>query len=146
MNNISKSSIYLIVTLILLGVGALGYKNVNEPTITQDECNITSKGCQFRLENALMTVKFDQKPMTEEELYITFELPSTHTVSKAWIEGVNMYMGKTPIMFENPSSNRGITFLGSCNLNEMTWRMYLVLVNKESGEISTFSTTFFTYR
>ena len=64
-------------------------------------------------------------------------------IVNAWIEGVNMYMGKTPIIFEQTPSV-GITFLGSCNLPEMKWRINIEAQNNE-GEINHYSAFFYTY-
>ncbi|WP_395343238.1 hypothetical protein PN836_002955 [Ningiella sp. W23] len=88
------------------------------------------------IENHTITVSFEQTPVSEEELFLNFELPETVKIEDIWIEGVNMYMGKTPVLFEDENApNRGVTFLGSCNLDEMQWQLKVQLsVNSKQGQ------------
>ena len=79
-----------------------------------------------------LTILFTQSPIVEEELFIVFESPERFQIKRAWIEGDNMYMGKTPILFENANKpNLGLTFLGSCNLAEMKWLLFVELIDTE---------------
>lgn len=65
----------------------------------------------------------------EEELTVTLSIPIQRVFQRAWIEGVNMYMGKLPVVVEGSHtigthvSYDAITFLGSCSEPNMRWRM-----------------------
>lgn len=91
-------------------------------------------------------MEFEQSPIVEEELYINFSLDERWILEKTWLEGVNMYMGKTPLMFEDANnSTRGVTFLGSCNLAEMQWRMYVQVREKDTDNTEILTASFSTY-
>jgi hypothetical protein len=124
-------------------VGAIGiyYENVKSSSYHQSECDLSVSECVFRLENDQMTVKFLSDIVVEEELFLEFDLPQDLRLENAWIEGVNMFMGKTPVMKEGETY---LTFLGSCNLETMKWRLVFTVTNK-NGQAFTRSAIFFTY-
>lgn len=130
--------------MVILGIYLA---NVNDPLNSTGECDITSDICKVRVLNSQLSVKFEQVPQTEEELYLNFDLGRGLSIEKAWIEGVNMYMGKTPVLFEDPKNReRAVTFLGSCNLAEMQWRLHLKVKKDDSEELSSISLGFSTFR
>jgi hypothetical protein len=138
----------IIVTIILLCVAVSGVylTNVNESLNQDGECDITNNTCELRVFNQVIRVKFEQRPVTEEELSLNFSHSDTLTIKNAWVVGVNMYMGKTPVLFENPKrSERAVVFLGSCNLQEMHWRLYANIKNSATDEVALVYVTFSTY-
>lgn len=67
------------------------------------------------------------------------------TVKKAWIEGVNMYMGRTTVFLEKPEGQNianGWFFLGSCSEPTMQWRLFIAVETDKGEEIMSFD--FFT--
>jgi hypothetical protein len=77
---------------------------------------------------------------TEEEILLTISVPEGIVVSATWVEGVNMYMGKTPVI---PENDHYTTFLGSCNLATMEWQLNINTKNK-SDQLETYLVTFYT--
>jgi len=135
-----------LLTLIFIVVLGLLYNNVNKPLTTNDACTISEKMCIISQENVTIRIEFDQRPIVEEELFVNFELNDDWTIEKTWIEGLNMFMGKTPIMFEDANNNkRGVTFLGSCNLAEMQWIMYIQIKQKDTDNTQLLTASFSTY-
>ncbi len=129
--------------MLIFGI-YLGY--VNTSLNNEAECNLTNSACNVSLGEQYLSVRFLQTPVAEEELLLEFDMPPNYHIDKAWIEGINMYMGKTPVMFEDANSkNRGVTFLGSCNLQEMQWRLFVELEHIESSERHRASFDFYTY-
>ena len=100
-----------------------------------------------------LEVSFAPYPVVpEEEIIVSFQLPSTlglqvdsKTQLKAWIEGVNMYMGRSPVIIENSLADgavQGVFFLGSCSEPKMHWRLY-IQVSDTNGEQSYYETVDF---
>lgn len=91
-----------------------------------------------------LRIKFIQPPKVEEELLVNFDISPGNTIKKAWIEGANMYMGKTPVIIEQlgpDKINQGITFLGSCSQPDMEWLLF-VEIDNNAGKTEVYSTTF----
>ncbi|WP_051275286.1 hypothetical protein [Aestuariibacter salexigens] len=117
------------------------------PSTDDGLCNITQRACQFRLHNGVGTLEFLNRPVTEEELTLALKLPDDAAFESGWIEGVNMYMGRTPLLFENKAQGADsihlVTFLGSCNLDVMEWQLTLQIAEDNRVELRqfTFSTS-----
>ena len=126
-------------------------QQINKRLTNKGDCDITQTSCSFLVQGKTIGVGFLKTPITEEELFLDFSLENGLTIKKAWIEGINMYMGKTPIMFESTNSPlKGVTFLGSCNLREMKWRLYIEIGVEEhqdqnAAPTQLVSTTFSTF-
>jgi hypothetical protein len=142
-----KGPMILFVSALMMVILGIYFANVNDPLNSKGVCDITSDTCTMRVFNSQLSVKFEQAPQTEEELYLNFDFGRGLSIEQAWIEGVNMYMGKTPVLFEDPANRgRAVTFLGSCNLAEMQWRLHLKVKKDDSEELSSFSVEFSTFR
>jgi hypothetical protein len=91
-----------------------------------------------------LRIKFKQTPTVEEELLVTFDISPGNTIKKAWIEGANMYMGKTPVIIEQlgpDKINQGLTFLGSCSQAHMEWQLFVEIINT-TDNTEVYSATF----
>ncbi len=126
--------------LVFTAFAGVYFGNVNEKLNKSNECLLDSLACHYEFEGKYFSLIFEQVPQTEEELFIRFDLPENYRVKNAWIEGINMYMGKSPVIFDD-SPQRGVTFLGSCNLDTMQWALYVKLeklnadpINQEQNE------------
>ncbi|MFC4699436.1 hypothetical protein ACFO4O_04600 [Glaciecola siphonariae] len=146
-NSLPISRIILFIALLCAAIYGVSVSYVNESLIKNNDCDITASECVFSAFNRPVSVKFEQAPVAEEELFIRFELSDDIVVQNSWIEGVNMYMGKTPVLFESAQdNNRAVTFLGSCNLSEMHWVMFIELKNNATGEVALKQATFSSYQ
>ena len=135
-----------LLSLIFIVITAWLSNNVNNTLNHNHDCNLSLEICEILLDGQNFSIEFEQKPVVEEELYIKFVIPTGWVIENAWIEGVNMYMGKTPVMFESPDNlSQGITFLGSCNLAEMNWIMYVKVDQKGSTNSHLLALPFTTY-
>lgn len=82
----------------------------------------------------------------EEQTRFELRLADTSRLNKfvvreAWIEGLNMYMGKTSVYVDEPSdpkSVKGWFFLGSCSEPKMQWRLYMKVTTEKGEEILSF--------
>lgn len=69
----------------------------------------------------------------EEEIPMEFIVDEKYTLSHIWVEGMNMYMGRTPVLIDSNNNKVGVMFLGSCSEPQMQWRINVELVN-ENGD------------
>ena len=125
------------ILLLLALIFGVYLSNVNKVLLVDGICDITVSSCKFEALDQVVSVSFEQKPVPEEELSLNITLPERLEIQTAWVEGINMYMGKSPVIFENPSNaGEGIVFLGSCNLSEMQWRLLIEFSDTQSNERS----------
>lgn len=146
MNKLHKNyKAYALAGLILLVLGGATLNNVNKPLTENGMCIIQEKFCTFSDDEVHVSVEFEQVPVVEEELFVKIDVTPNWHLQNAWVEGVNMYMGKTPVLFEdNTNTKRGVTFLGSCNLSTMQWQIYIEIENNNTGIVKTIPVLFST--
>jgi len=137
----SKQTLILFIVLLAISLSGIYYKNVNNPNKQSETCDLTVGKCTFVYENDEILVKFLSPIVTEEEILLSIELPQELKLIEAWVEGVNMFMGKTPIM---QTDDAYVTFLGSCSLAKMQWQLNLN-VEKQNGQVKTYSAAFYTF-
>jgi hypothetical protein len=137
---ITKSNIALFVALLLISISGACYKYVTSTKTDHLECQIAVDSCTLLNESGAIRIKFLTAIETEEEMLLNIDLPKGLSLDEAWIEGVNMFMGKTPVMLEN---NQYITFLGSCSLSKMEWKLNLKISDK-NGLVQLYSAIFYT--
>lgn len=99
-------------------------------------------------ESTRLNVEFKDFPIkVEEEVWAKIYLDSGWKLKRGWIEGVNMYMGKTPLLIEAESEEKNeyevIFFLGSCTEPQMHWRLVTEWSSPDSKEGSYQSVTAF---
>jgi hypothetical protein len=144
---IKKGRILVFISAVIAVILGIYLANVNDTLNAGGECDITRNTCKINVLNSQISVKFEQPPITEEELFLEFEFGKGIMIEQAWIEGVNMYMGKTPVLFEDSSKpQRAVTFLGSCNLSQMQWRLHLNVKTDDSQMPTSVSVPFSTFR
>ncbi|AWL11949.1 hypothetical protein HMF8227_01474 [Saliniradius amylolyticus] len=101
-------------------------------TLNDEPCQLDQGSCPIQLGPRQGRIMLTPQPIPlEEELTLQFELPEGWQLNSAVIEGVNMYMGQIPVIFEGP--NRGITFLGACSEPRMQWRLALRLEQQDQN-------------
>lgn len=79
-------------------------------------------------EQAQLSVRFAALPVQiEDEIYADLRLAEGWELQRAWVEGVNMFMGKTTVIIETQQKQTGeagvVFFLGSCQKPTMHWRL-----------------------
>lgn len=141
------SQIIFISLVIVVFFGA-NWANVTKSLISGQECQLRDNACFFSNDDMELSIEFMQAPVVEEELTLNFTFSDNVLVQGAWIEGVNMYMGKTPVIINTlnyRSPLTGITFLGSCSQASMQWRLMLEVKTKEAEKTFIYSASFTTH-
>lgn len=151
-------SLTLVVLCLLFVLVANKYStNVNSLLTKGGECTLQDRVCQFVDELGSISINFEQLPVVEEEMNVEVRLSEHLLLKNAWVEGINMYMGKIPIIprreaefnFENRNLNaeklfHGLFFLGSCTEPSMQWAMVLEVENKNTLQSSVYRVRFTT--
>lgn len=140
MNQSIKSILFLgaFVVLISLAVFLTGLEKTTETTGKQ--CSLdTTLMCQFNsvdTDAAQVIVKFLGKVQVEEQNQFQLIMSENLELAHAWIQGVNMYMGKIAVINtdqraqENPDKHNLSFFIGSCSEPLMRWQLIIELDNK----------------
>lgn len=131
-------------SLVLAVLAGLYLDSVNNTLNQSEQCIFFDNTCSFDSQHLDLHISFLDAPIIEEELFISFEISQGNQIKSAWIEGINMYMGKTPIIFEDEKSKdklKGVTFLGSCSEPKMQWQL-LVEVKDKAGQTKVYSALF----
>jgi hypothetical protein len=138
----SKQALIPFVVLLITSLAGVYYKNVNSSGASQENCDLSLGKCTFVYGDDEISVNFLSPIVTEEEVLLSVELPPNVKLTEAWIEGLNMFMGKTPVIEE---AGRYVTFLGSCNLDTMHWQLNMKVEDK-NGQVTSYSAVFSTSR
>jgi len=136
----SKQTLILFVALLIISFSGVYYKNVNSIHAPQESCDLSLGKCTYVYGIDELTVNFLSPIVTEEEISLTFDLPPHAKLTEAWVEGLNMFMGKTPVIEEE---GRYVTFLGSCNLDKMHWQLNFK-IEDQNGQVTLYSAVFYT--
>lgn len=102
------------------------------------QCALVDGKCALSFKQQQFSITISPQPIVlEEELTVDFIYPQKMQLTSAWVEGVNMFMGKTRILLSETIEDQqdkmttGMLFLGSCSEANMRWR--LVTEFKEDG-------------
>ena len=133
------ASIFALITLLI----AVSIINNHD-----DDTVVAAKSFVLNQEVAVEMQPFPIRIEEQTFFQLSFSngLSATELEINAWIEGINMYMGKNQANIElDPETGKlqGWFFLGSCSEPIMQWRFYLKL-KRENGEKQTLSFDFFT--
>lgn len=92
-----------------------------------DSCTFVNERCEFLINGNLSIAEFSEKVEPETSITLVLDVPAGTKIESAWIEGVNMYMGKVPVLLENKNNGKwsGWFMLGSCNESTMKWQLRL---------------------
>lgn len=92
-----------------------------------NSCRFNNDSCTFSLNQKHATAEFSEHPQPEESVTLTLHMPEGTVIESAWVEGVNMYMGKVPVLLEKQEDNTwtGWFMLGSCSEPTMNWQVRL---------------------
>ena len=92
-------------------------------------CTLYLQKCDIQLNEGPLQVVILEQLVVEELIPVKISLPTPLKVEQIHIEGINMYMGKIPVLLENtePEKWSGWFMLGSCTESEMKWQLRLNL-------------------
>ena len=99
-----------------------------------NSCNFVNETCEFLIDGEVAIATFSTMPEPEESVTLKILIPENQEIESAWIEGVNMYMGKIPVLLDNDGQGKwsGWFMLGSCSEPVMKWQLRLNIKDKES--------------
>jgi hypothetical protein len=127
---ILMASFIVIVTIIYINNSQ--YNNVSNPLPNSQTCHFVDGECYVASNGDLIQASLLSPLRIEEEIHVEFHFPAGVTPEMAWVEGVNMYMGKIPLFLTSSTDNSytGWFMLGFCSEPKMQWRLMLKLNNR----------------
>ncbi|MEP2652259.1 MAG: hypothetical protein ABJH06_09695 [Paraglaciecola sp.] len=135
----------IIIAIILVVIGFLFSLNTTLGPNETVQCNLTKQQkCELVNNAEFITVEFLQDIELEEELNLHILTSPTLKIKKMWVQGVNMYMGKTAVLIDNvketsfQKSYQGVLFLGACSEPNMKWQLIILTESQDKGEQSWF--------
>ncbi|APD94210.1 hypothetical protein BM523_09485 [Alteromonas mediterranea] len=110
---------------------------LNETSVVNgigNSCNFVNETCEFLIDDKLSIASFSIAPEVEESVTVKLLIPEGEVIESAWIEGVNMYMGKIPVLLDNVEAGQwsGWFMLGSCSEPVMKWQLRLNIEGKDN--------------
>lgn len=127
----------VIAVLLLFGYF---YNRVKHDVNSGVQCQlVATEQCVLVIEQQEFAVQMLRPAEVEEELGIKLVFPAHYRLEKSWIQGVNMYMGRTALLPKNIVSDGDKSFseltffLGACSESKMQWQLVLVYLNPISG-------------
>ena len=99
-----------------------------------NSCNFVNETCEFLIDEKLAIASFSTMPEPEESVTVKLIIPEGKNIESAWIEGVNMYMGKIPVLLDSDGKGKwsGWFMLGSCSEPVMKWQLRLNVEGMDS--------------
>jgi len=115
------------------------------PVKSTKQCNIDlTQECVVFDNNQLISVQFLQEVEVEEELLLIIKLPHNVKIKQMWVQGINMYMGKSAVLTDsiyeedNKKVYKARLFLGACSEPSMKWQLIIQTIDEIQTEQSWF--------
>jgi hypothetical protein len=153
LNWLKSKQAFPIVALFLILAMTFLYNLQPDNEVEGRQCALVDGKCtlSFKQQQYSITI-FPQPIVLEEELTVSFIYPLNKQLTSAWVEGVNMFMGKTRILLsaspddQQMKSASGILFLGSCSEANMRWRLVTEFKDDKDAKSERFYFNFSTNR
>jgi hypothetical protein len=153
LNWLKSKQVLPIVALFLILAMSFLYNSQPEPLVQSRQCELIDGKCElsFKQQHYTLTIS-PQAIVLEEELTVDFGYPENLQLVGAWVEGVNMFMGKTHILlsdvthYQQRQTATGMLFLGSCSEANMRWRLVAEFKDDKSSQSERFYFNFSTSR
>jgi hypothetical protein len=122
-----KYSTILVVASLLLACNSESENNALDSSCNENKPSNYSGGYEISLANELIT--------PEDEFIIQFKAPKHIKINQAKLEGLNMYMGSIPLLFEYKNGNwQSKAMVGACAEPIMQWQLSLDFIDQTSPE------------
>ena len=135
--------VVILLTAVAVGIANILGENNNYNPDNKTSCWLAGNSCEIELAEGTLTVVMDRLPTIEEQIPLTVTLPEGVQINSAYIEGVNMFMGKIPVPLkqENNRQWQGWFMLGACAEPTMQWQMVIKIKNRPEPVWIFFTTT-----
>jgi hypothetical protein len=136
----------LIPILLCLAAVGLFLNYFSSPDINfSNQCAVeTGSACTLIINHRLVSVEFLQTIEVEEELALSITTSDNIQIKEMWVQGVNMYMGKSAVLSYSVYAQdakmvyKSRLFLGSCSEPAMKWQLVIQTVDDKQVKQSWF--------
>jgi hypothetical protein len=154
LNQSIKSILILSAFVLVLSLAVYLTGTETAGSVSSKQCQLTETLiCQFNLtdlNDQQVVVNFNEKVQIEEQNTVQLTLPEQFSLKQAWVQGVNMYMGKIAVVEQTELSHLTKNahelwfFIGSCSEPQMRWQLIIELENRVSLKTERFFVNFST--
>ena len=145
MNPTFFAKILLPLLIFTAAVGMFLNYTDSPPIKSTKQCNIDlTQECVVFDNDQQISVRFLQEVEVEEELLLTIRVPNNTKIKQMWVQGINMYMGKSAVLTdsiyakEQENVHNARLFLGSCSEPAMRWQLIIQTTDDTQAEQSWF--------
>ncbi|GAA6185909.1 hypothetical protein NBRC116595_31590 [Aliiglaciecola sp. NS0011-25] len=140
--------------MILILSVVYSLNNQKDSILTKNLCYLEAQSCRIELDDSIMQVSFSDFPIQIEEMLNLSIIYDTHyVVRRGWLEGTNMYMGKTPLFLKTSRIDKlnnqvnldAELFIGACSESNMRWKLTIELEDIQTTDLKTVSVFFQTH-
>lgn len=107
------------------------------PTVKQGVCYFSNNHCQLSVAGLDLSATLSRQPRSEEPIDVTIFYPIGEQIESVWLNGVNMYMGKIPVIIDTTQVEKsqlaasGWFMFGACNQPNMEWELVVSLKGRQ---------------
>lgn len=130
----------------------VGCSPATEPDATERDITVLNPAVITPLgdgySNNGTTLQLDpQQPVAEREFQLFLHLPAELQPQPSELRGVDMYMGKIPVRWQqvSPTKWQASVFVGACSLAHMQWQLSVPVIGNDATD-ATLQFQFFTQR
>lgn len=136
----------LLPLLVFSAVVGIFLNYTDSPSVkSTKQCNLDlTQECVVYDNEQLISVRFLQEIEVEEELLLSITVPNNTKIKQMWVQGINMYMGKSAVFIdsvyvqEGRKVHKARLFLGSCSEPAMRWQLIIQTTDDNQAEQSWF--------
>lgn len=141
----------LSVFILLVGCSPADSPEANSGALSQLNPEVISARDSMYSNNVVNLQLDPQQPRVEQEFKLLLTLPSELIPEPSELRGVDMYMGKIPVRWQQVSANlsanqwQASVLVGACSLAHMQWQLSVPVSGTDSAD-SQLQFQFFTQR
>jgi hypothetical protein len=128
-------------SILLLGIFVYVLNSPASKSYQDVQCQIEGRdACTIQQHGEGFVVAFSRIPEVEEEITLKLTYPDSYELREAWVQGINMYMGRSAILLDSNQKQDGqinskaMLFLGACSEKNMKWQLVTLFVETASGQ------------
>lgn len=106
-------------------------------TAKQGVCYFSNAYCQLSVAGLNLSARLSRSPLPEEPIDVSIFYPESVAIDSIWLEGVNMYMGKIPVVIDNTITqdaqkvSSGWFMFGACHQPKMEWEIVIKIKGRQ---------------
>ena len=142
--------IFFVILLSCIACQPIKKTEVNPNKLNSPECIVDQSNCVISTKVGDFSVMFNVKKVTTEapfKIFVSYQGVMEIKVIDAYMEGINMFMGKIPLFFKNNMEKDSLfsakTMVVACAEPDMKWRLWFTVTLFDKNQQKTIKQQFF---